>query len=74
MCDCTAQFCLAGAWPYDGIATPTSKFAVGVALELPVVGRGGDVILDLLCGRLSFDTAFVAVSYTHLTLPTTPYV
>ena len=28
----------------------------------------------LLSGKNDFNNAFVAVSYTHLTLPTTPYV
>ena len=47
-------------WPYDGIEP-------GSALE--------DVPEDRLCpecgvGKEDFDT----VSYTHLTLPTTPYV
>ena len=46
-----------------------------VSLDLP---RDSLIVFTGLSGSgkssLAFDTIFAAVSYTHLTLPTTPYV
>ena len=37
-------------------------------------GHSNTVEVDTSQGNIPVDTGFVAVSYTHLTLPTTPYV
>ena len=55
---------------YD-IDMMTNKQAFDLSLKCPftmlVSGPSG-------CGKLTFVRELIAVSYTHLTLPTTPYV
>ena len=58
------------------LASPTTAVALGVltllleALDVPLESR----IHALSFGNYGFELAFVAVSYTHLTLPTSDLV
>ena len=55
------------------ILTPVLMYRVGqVRIRKNILlGDGGN---DLLLSRMRAHANFTAVSYTHLTLPTTPYV
>ena len=55
--------------PVDIIDLP-----VGMQRYAMFTDAQGGILDDLMVANLGDDTLYLAVSYTHLTLPTTPYV